>query len=325
MGFLRKIILKHKTLRNKYQKFIVREYEQKFDLIGHQRNARYDILEANEIVRELLKNGRPALFGRMGETEARIIYYYMQNRGKPLHKTAYPLELLEQGAVQPGVYPASESVCDYFCKQYIAAVRNSDLLCVWNVKNEHEIITELNPSALTVPFYTLTPYDLFSPWTTELAGKRVLFVSPFVEIMEQQYAKRELLFENKRFLPEFKLLTYKAIQAYGGNPDYASYIEVLEKMKADIAEIDFDIALIGAGGYALPLGSAIKEMGKIAITPCGATQLFFAITGSRWINDHSLDHIVNEYWVTVPDSLKPTLDAKSKEIVDKLEGVGFPY
>jgi hypothetical protein len=51
----------------------------------------------------------------------------------------------------------------------------------------------------------------------------------------------------------------------------------------DIKEIEFDIALLGCGGYGLPLANFIYEkMNKSAIYIGGGLQLLFGVMGKRW-------------------------------------------
>ena len=54
-------------------------------------------------------------------------------------------------------------------------------------------------------------------------------------------------------------------------------------MKEDISKLDFDIALLGCGGYGLPLCNFIhKEMEKSTIYIGGGLQLLFGVMGKRW-------------------------------------------
>ena len=43
-------------------------------------------------------------------------------------------------------------------------------------------------------------------------------------------------------------------------------------MEDGIAEIDFEVALIGCGAYGLPLAAHVKRLGKKAVHLGGATQ-----------------------------------------------------
>jgi hypothetical protein len=53
-------------------------------------------------------------------------------------------------------------------------------------------------------------------------------------------------------------------------------------MENQISKIDFDICIVGAGAYGLPLAAHVKRMGKQAIHIAGGTQLLFGILGTRW-------------------------------------------
>ena len=65
----------------------------------------------------------------------------------------------------------------------------------------------------------------------------------------------------------------------------------------EIGEKQFDIAIVGAGAYAMPICAYIKSIGKIAIQMSGATQLLFGIKGRRWDNHPIISGFYNEYWV----------------------------
>lgn len=48
---------------------------------------------------------------------------------------------------------------------------------------------------------------------------------------------------------------------------------------------DYDVAIVGAGAYSLPLAAHARDAGHAAIQMSGATQLLFGIKGKRW-DDH---------------------------------------
>ena len=66
-------------------------------------------------------------------------------------------------------------------------------------------------------------------------------------------------------------------------------------------EIDFDIALIGAGAYGFPLGAYAKQLGKQALHIGGALQLYFGIRGAYY--DQFGYH--NEFWTRPLEEEKP--------------------
>jgi hypothetical protein len=67
-------------------------------------------------------------------------------------------------------------------------------------------------------------------------------------------------------------------------------------MRRQLEAADFDIALIGAGAYGLPLAAYAKRMGKKGVHVGGMLQLFFGIMGKRW-EDMRIPGMRREYWV----------------------------
>ena len=325
MSLLRDILSRNERLKRKFNKFIIREYEQKLQLKQSFHNAKNDLVTANKLIKDLLGKEEPALIGRFGGTEARVTSEYYYKRMNPKNKEPYKQFVLDEGAVLSGIYPAEEKIADYFSEEYFAALKSCDIISVWGTYNESIFVEEYCSDTPTVTLDSLTPLELFKPWTMKLVGKKVLIATSFTDTIVKQYNRREKIFENPNILPKFTLIPYKTIQAYGGkNPDYSSYIEVLQKMKADISQFDFDIALIGAGAYAMPLGKHIKDMGKIAITTCGATQLFFGIKGARWLRQGILSDLITDYWVDLPEEEQPKFDENAKAILSKFE-LEYPY
>ena len=60
--------------------------------------------------------------------------------------------------------------------------------------------------------------------------------------------------------------------------------------------LDFDIALISAGAYSLPLANHAKKMGKVGIHAGGALQIFFGVTGQRYDNYSQVQRFLNTEW-----------------------------
>ena len=79
----------------------------------------------------------------------------------------------------------------------------------------------------------------------------------------------------------------------------------LDRMKQEISELDFDIALIAAGPYGFPLAAEIKRTGRKAVVVGGVLQLFFGIRGARWDNSPKHRNLYNEYWIRPGDECKP--------------------
>jgi hypothetical protein len=97
---------------------------------------------------------------------------------------------------------------------------------------------------------------------------------------------------------------------------FTTWFEALEFMKNDIDQIDFDIALIGAGAYGFHLAAHIKRQGKKAIHMGGALQLLFGIRGKRWedpnygvkewgLEEGTYSSLMNEHWIRPFEESKP--------------------
>ena len=59
----------------------------------------------------------------------------------------------------------------------------------------------------------------------------------------------------------------------------------------------FDVAIIGAGAWGVPLASHAKALGRVGIHLGGATQLLFGIRGARWDNHSIIRALYNDAWV----------------------------
>lgn len=140
-------------------------------------------------------------------------------------------------------------------------------------------------------------------WIYGIEGKKVLVVSPFVEFMEQQYKKKDLLWEGIR-IPEFELHTVKAVFWYDGykDPRFKSWFEALDYLYRECMKQDFDIALLGCSTFSTPLALMFKEQGKQAVHVGGPLQLMFGIKGKRW--DEYFTDTYNEHWIELPEDTK---------------------
>jgi len=102
-------------------------------------------------------------------------------------------------------------------------------------------------------------------------------------------------------LPEFDLQVYRTVSSFAGiKTDYATWFEALEKMNADIAKLEFDVALVGCGAYGFSIAAFIKrELGRKAIHMGGVTQILFGIKGRRWTDIPGFaDRFYNESWTS---------------------------
>ncbi len=253
----------------------------------------------NDVILRHLKKNTPCLISRFGASEFKALLYFYQNKHNPALNFPEPIKTELKNA--SGFFSPSDELLTKFCCDELQILTNIDIFAPWIYKvttMEKEVFEKYNSNAELVYLYSLAENLLTveQPWTQYLKGKKVLVIHPFEASIRAQYKKRELLFKNPLCLPEFELITIKAIQGLGESDEtqqYRDWFIALEHMYRQIDKIDFDIALIGAGAYGMFLGNYVKEIGKQAVHTAGATQLLFGIKGTRW---NYLEQHMNEHW-----------------------------
>jgi hypothetical protein len=253
----------------------------------------YLFVDINDWLRQRLESSQPFSLARIGNTEG------------------YVLESLNNGIVDPwprinngwlaygGVYPTTpEYVLTTWKSTMIGAIQAADVVG-WvdisgNVARNVGFLEEcgcvdkpqfsgLEGISILDPG-TLLKYD--RPWTTALANKRVLVMSShYHSIIGQWPHMDEIWGQHIKSIAPFNLV--KVIRTpYNPSVDDRQYQPTwhatVEHLRELMSEVDYDVALIGAGSMAPALAQHAKLCGKVGITLCGTTQLFFGLIGSRW-------------------------------------------
>ena len=165
------------------------------------------------------------------------------------------------------------------------------------------------------PFYSILEKE--KPWTHKLVGKRVLIVNPFINSIKKNIDANFQMFNNEKiFLDGQEFVFYKSFNCLANNRPHKNWIVTFEIMCNDIKELEFDVALLGCGGYGLPLANFIYEkMNKSAIYVGGGLQLLFGIMGKRWENNDMWKKIINE---SQSKFIKPSGDEiiKNKNMIE---------
>lgn len=254
----------------------------------------YSSKETSSCIKEFILDNNPRLLCRLGNIELEIIETYLTNK-------KYDKYMKRALTTNAGFFPIDSDSIDSFCRLNIDCMKTADLVGVWFNRYEDILINKYAKEAKLSLLYDLSsPYFSDNPWTEALEGKIVLIIHPFEDSIILQYKNnRDKLFEDLRVLPKFKLKTLKAVQSIGGegHPDFESWFEALEYMQDKIKNIEFDVAIIGAGAYGLPLGAFIKSLGKTAIHLGGATQILFGIKGKRWEDRDDFQELFNMHWI----------------------------
>lgn len=295
----------------KLKKIIAKTYKNlRFKLDYNSKNVVFNE-RASELISNNIKENKPLMIARFGAVEMSCIDYFLKGKG-------YDNKIKKMITINAGVFPNDTETLNRFCKFYLECSKEVDILSLWQVKGEKKTIEKYCNNAKYINLRGLEPYYFNNPWSKELEDKKMLIIHPFKDSIISQYNKRELIFEDKNILPQFKNIdVIKAVQSNAGcETEFKDWFEAFEYMCSEIDKKDFDIAIIGAGSYGLPLACYIKGLGKQAIQMAGATQLLFGIKGSRWDQHDYISKLYNDYWV------RPLIKETPKES-SKVEGGSY--
>lgn len=248
--------------------------------------------EGNNLIIKYITQQNAFMLGRLGAVEMHCVSRWMAGQN-------YTDEERRQALYAAGIFPNDQKTLDKFCEIYTNSMKSIDLLGVWEVPGEKKVIRQYCPAAQILPSRSIEPYYFTHPWSERLNNKKVLIIHPFVDSIQIQLKKRELLWSNKKILPSFESTQYvKSIQSNGGGiTKFKDWFEALELMKCQISACNFDIAIIGAGAYGLVLAAHVKSMRKQSIQMCGATQILFGIKGKRWDTHPVISKFYNDAWI----------------------------
>lgn len=271
---------------------------------------------ANDLVRETLLLDQPCMIGRFGSNELdatirafeqrqqfgklKRVFRYLRGYGGVYWWDSSIRKRMHYAA---GFFPATDDYLRRFGERILDDCSQLDVLGSW-CRQEWRL-RPLFERANIVDLIDLEPFRHQQPWSMALRGQKVLVVHPFEESIRKQYEQRHLLFKDPNVLPDFELLTLKSVQSSGSaKVPFGSWFDALDHMCQQIDELDFDIAVIGAGAYGFPLAAHVKRMNRKAVHLGGATQLLFGIRGKRWDNG-AYDYVINENWCRPLEAEKP--------------------
>jgi len=285
-----------------------------------------NIDEVSALITTLLTADAPCMIARYGSIELDAVCNYLGvTMGKKPFSSAIgyianqrpewwwnpaKMEFMRTNA---GFFPATPDAISRFAELTIADTAQLDALGSWR-KNESFLAPYFSPHLKRFDREAINPFFAKKPWTLALEGKRVLVVHPFAQSIEQQYARKALLFP-RPVLPDFHLQVIPAVQSIGGQSHFPDWFAALDSMKQQIDQTDFDVALLGCGAYGFSLAAHIKRSGRKAVHVGGSLQLFFGIKGKRWeskgykAGPHDYSKLFNDYWIRPQQSEKPSAAA----------------
>jgi len=289
-----------------------------------------DRQSANDQIYALLKSAESCMISRFGTTELNCINNYLCIHGEEnyftkiikyitdyTHTPWWNEDHFEIMSLYSGIFPPGKDTSERFSQRYLQDIPLMDLPGSFQY---YEKFMPLRDDVQKVQLEALYPFFVENPWTRALKSKKVLVVHPFDYSIREQYLRRRDLFENEDMLPDFELITLRAVQSVAGTEvPYKDWFEALKYMEDKISSIDFDVCILGCGAYGLPLAAHVKRMGKQAIHLGGGTQLLFGIKGKRWEEQYgkvlyyrpgqtigiNYASLFNEHWVYPDVSERP--------------------
>ena len=269
----------------------------------------YDAQLANEFLGKKIIASHPFFISRLGFSE---LDHISKIYGGP--RLIPPINRLKAAVKAPYTQLKRKFFLESIGPEIELAYKNADMHFYESdpriIGAEHYVNVNIPSRRIMLPQEIILPIRLNNPWVKFLCGKKVLVISPFVDDFERQFARLNLIWAKKKEMaPNFGLLKYKS-------PFYFhEWQPALQRLKEDIALIDFEIALIGAGPISSILGFYISSvLRRQSINVGGALQLYFGVIGQRWIDSGIVDNYLNDSWIRPTHAPLPNYGARGDNI-----------
>ena len=253
---------------------------------------------------EMLSN-QPAGVGKLGTIELELVYTYFKLNALP----PQPQRLLTTLCRNAGLFPPTPSAAIKIAKELLDSLTSMTTLSPWwQIEPTLELFQRLAPSAAHVSLQSLECFLSPDPthwWTAQLKPKtRVLVISPFAASVKRQIPNLDKALPNL-WAHDLHFDTITMPLSWGIQSSekqhamlatYTDSVGLLEDLKTQMDAVPYDVVLVGAGLYSLPLVAHAVHRGRKGIHLGGATQLFFGIRGSRWDTMPEFQRFFNEFW-----------------------------
>lgn len=283
--------------------------------------GRLDVAALHAALTDAIGAGRPFAFGRPGFYEAAIVAHAV-TAGPPYPERLRRVARDNVGIEHPGG-AAGDRELDAFAWTTLGAMAACDVLGVTDAPIPGfgaALDRVLRPGVVLAGHSEADPRDALdrgvAPFTAALAGRRVLVVHPFARSIERQFARRTEVTGVREFLPDLELVTLVPPVTFAGATTGRRWHDGLADTTAAMAALDFDVAIVGAGGYGLPLTAFARSLGRVGVHLAGATQLLFGIRGRRWADVPRIAREMDDTWVS-PDASELPPDP------DRVEGGAY--
>lgn len=238
-----------------------------------------DINSSNKIVTDLLNDDKPFHVARLAGSLSTMCMYINKKQNPPaIH--------VKNAVTNDGMYYNEPSDLLRIAELYTNGICSADYLACFPslVVEEQKYFLDKFKHIKPVHNRCLEPfYTDDTPWSKNLSGKKILVVTSHINSIAKQIQNNRL---PDVWSDDQEFVLYKSYNTLAGNRLHSDCIETFNMMKSEISELEFDLAVLGCGGYGLMLGDFIKNnLNKSSIYIGGAIQLLFGVMGSRWLNN----------------------------------------
>ena len=263
-------------------------------------------------ITEALVRCAPCAMGKVGTCELLAQEYLDRWIRLPWPRNASWYRPARRLFSNAGVFPIRRNIYNRWASLYRAAVRELDFVAQWQPEGsfldayEQAFLDRDLPGVVRGNFHGLDP--IAAPWLHPLVKLRWLVISPFAETIRAQLPR----------LAQLNVFTGIPAETLAGiaetchtlpcpqlpymvPPRHRDWFHGLEEMQASMSRTEFDIAIVGAGAWSLPLVAHAKQLGKMAMHLGGTLNLLFGIKGGRF-EDRGL---YNEHWIRPVTSERP--------------------
>lgn len=270
------------------------------------------------MMRGAVEQGQGFAAGKMGGSERNILLFPTLDHDRREGRRAIDVMMGFHGKVQTGLFPRDGDFYREFAGFYAQQVRQLDTLGLFGWAGESRALKHYGFTFPLTYFSDQEP-DRSIPEAADIcylpafAGKKLLLISPFAPLLVERANKA--CFEAvwaKTGKQWFAPAQVKGItMPYGWAPEtkerYGTSLALYSEFEQQMAEVDFDVALIAAGALGIPLACCAKRMGKAAISLGGHLQVLFGVAGKRWRDQAEWrDNYFTDAWIDVPPDYRPT-------------------
>lgn len=253
--------------------------------------------EGNAWISQRFLEPGPFVVGRLGAAEACLVQQYLDDDAGIIKGCHAPHS-------SSGIYPETKESFWKFAATYWDALKRLSprdaMVSFGNIKALEDKQFRKLAIRTTLKNRAIEPFYFANPWSKHLWNKVVLVVHGFVNSIQCQLSRQASFFTNPNVVPNG--IHWKFVhmpQCLGKQTPHASWSETLQSVKDDIDQVgSFDVAIVAAGSYAMPLAVYCKERHNAsAIAMGGGSQLLFGLKGHRWDTHPVVSKLYNEHWM----------------------------